>query len=141
MAVNVQEIKKDASRHVALCMCVFVGILCIARCVMAIMKTPYSLAIGLPIAVGFVYAVFETVIVTMVWLRTATLHLDRLQVFHTASSGFRILVVLVILLIEYLCVGRSGIIPYFLWMVGYYLVALVLHTVFFTRENSKLFSK
>ncbi len=139
--MNVAEIKSDASKHVALCMCIFVGILCLARCGMAIAKVSYSLAIGLPLAVAFVFAVLETIVVTMLWMRTATYHLDRMPTFHTASSGFRLLTALVIMFVAYLIVGRAKMLPYVAWMMLYYFAVLILHSVFFSRENHKIFSQ
>ncbi len=137
--LNVAEIKGDASKHVGLCMCVLIAIVCLSRCGMALMKLSYSLDVGLPMIVGFVFGVVETIVVTMLWLRTATLHLDSMPTFHSATSGFRVLAALAVLGVVFLVVGRQGIRPYFVWMAIFYVVLLVLHTVFFARENVKLY--
>ncbi len=139
--MNVAQIKNDASKHVALCMCVFVAILCIARCVMSIAKMGYSLSVGLPLGIAFVFAVIETILITLLWMRTAVYHIDRMPTFHTASSGFRLLAALVVLLVAYIIVGRENILPYFAWLMLYYFAALVLHSVFFSRENNKIFDE
>ncbi len=139
--MNVAEIKNDAGRHVATCMCVYVAVLCIVRCVMSLLKTGYGLSTGVPLIVAFLFAVAETILVTMLWLRTALGCLDRMATFHTASSGFRMLAALAVLLVAYLVVGRNGIMPFFAWMLLYYFLALVLHSVFFSKENAKLYGR
>ncbi len=138
--INVAEIKSDASKHVAVCMCTLIAIVCLVRCGMAILKVSYSLAIGAPLMVGFVFGVVETIVVSMLWLRTATRNLDGMPTFHSAVSGFRVLAALAVLGVAYLVVGRQGMRPYVVWMGVFYVALLVLHTVFFSRENVKLYN-
>ncbi len=132
-------IKNDAGRHVAICMCVFVVVLCAVRCIMSLLGASYSLSAGAPLLVAFVFAAVETIVVVMLWLRIALNHPARLPVFHTASSGFRMLAALAVLFAAYLVVGRGGILPYFAWMLLYYFLVLILHSAFFSRENGKLY--
>ncbi len=135
------EIKNDAGRHVAVCMCVFVVILCVARCVMSLLHTAYGLSAGMPLITAFLFAAVETIVIVMLWLRTASAHIDRLPVFHAASSGFRVLAAIAVLFVVYIIVGRGKMLPYVVWMVVYYFAVLILHSAFFSRENGKLFDK
>ncbi len=137
--MDVQQIKNDAGRHVALCMCVYVAIVCVARCAMQLMHAEYGLKAGLPLILAFLYAVVETVVVVMAWLRTALANPERMPAFNTASTALRMLSALAVLFVEYLVVGRDGMLPYFAWMVLYYFAALILHCVFFSREMKKLY--
>ncbi|MCD7714014.1 MAG: hypothetical protein LUI08_03680 [Prevotella sp.] len=135
-----KQIKNDAGRHVATCMCVYVALLCVVRCVMTLLKMGYGISIAVPLIVALLFAVVETVAVTMLWLRTATLHPDRLTNFHTAVTAGRMLGALVVMFVAYLFVGRDGMLPYIGWLLLYYFAALILHSVFFSRENKKLYS-
>ncbi|MCD8282109.1 MAG: hypothetical protein LUC22_02520 [Prevotella sp.] len=133
------NIKNDASRHVALCMCVYVALLCVARCVMSLLHVGYGMSVGAPLIVAFLFAVVETVLVIMLWLRTATYHIDRLPNFHTAVTASRMFAALVVMFVAYLIVGRDAMLPYVGWLALYYVVALILHSFFFSRENGKLY--
>ncbi len=136
-----KQIKNDAGRHVATCMCVYVALLCVARCVMSLCHVGYGLKVAVPLIVALLFAVVETVVVTMLWLRTATNHVDRLPNFHTAVTASRMLGALIVMFVAYLIVGRDKMLPYIGWMLLYYFAALILHSVFFSRENGKLYER
>ncbi len=136
---RVREIKESTSKHVGLCMVVYVLIVCAARCLMCVKEIPYDLGVGMPLIIAFVFSVIETIVVMLLWLRIALSNISGLQTFHTAVSAIRLLAILAILFVVFLIVGRAAMKPYALWMVAYFFVLLILHSSFFARINNRLY--
>lgn len=91
-----------------------------------------------PIMVGAGYSAIVAVICAFVWQWVASKHADYLPNFHTAVSAFRMLAALVVITVVYLQVGREQITPYILTFMGFYVVMLGYHALFFTKINSHL---
>lgn len=90
-------------------------------------------------SIAAVFSVFELVVLTMLWKWVAIKHLDFLATFHTASSGFRMFLVLVFLGIVYAVVGKDAMAPWVVAFMVNYFVLLILHSIFFTKMVNKLF--
>ncbi len=133
------EIKKDTSQHMVQGFIVFALVYLVTYGVMVITHRSSSATL-LPLAVAAVFAIAETMVLLPLWCNIATRHIDRLPVFYNASAGLRFVAVLLILFVAYLVVGRGNMLPYVLSLLLYYVVLLVLHSVFFARENSRLFN-
>ncbi len=147
---NEKTIKNDASRHIGTCMVVNVILLCVARVVLKYVAPDYTIDVALPLVIAFLYAVLESLIVTALWSRTvlkslrnggiSSLH-SPLSTFHTALSGLRLLAILALLFIIYLAVGRERILPFFIYIMVFYFAMLITHTLFFSRQNKKIYEK
>ena len=87
------------------------------------------------------FSFVELFVVVHLWKWIASSHLDYLSIYHTAVSGFRMLLVLIILGIMTMVVGRDNIAPYAIAFLAYYTVLLILHSVFFAKMTNKLFTK
>lgn len=85
------------------------------------------------------FSFLELNVVTWLWSWIAARHLDYLSTYHTAVSGFRMLLVLAILGIMTAVVGRDNVTPYVVAFIVYYFLLLVLHSVFFARMANKLY--
>ena len=88
----------------------------------------------MPIVVTCLFSVFETVALSLVWRWVALSHADSLPLFYSASSGFRMLFALFILTAVCLVVGRDAMAPYVIVFVVNYIVMLVVHSRFFTKQ-------
>lgn len=85
------------------------------------------------------FSFLEINAVTWMWSWTVAKHKDYLLTFHTAVSGFRMLLVLVILGIIAAVLDRDQVVPYVVAFLAYYFVLLILHSLFFTKMANKLF--
>lgn len=85
------------------------------------------------------FSFLEINAVTWMWSWIVAKHKDYLSTFHTAVSGFRMLLVLVILGIIAAVLGRDQVVPYVVAFLAYYFVLLILHSLFFTKMANKLF--
>ncbi len=140
---NMEElgIKKDARRHLVICIDILIVMYLLPRLTTRFVLTEYSALTEAPLIVAFVFSIVESIAVVRLWQWVATRHLDYLPTFHAACSGFRILATLILLLAVYLIVGRENMLPYFAWILVYYFILLVLHSVFFSKEAKKIFKE
>ncbi len=134
-----KELKKDALRHAVICIDVLCAMYIIPRLVVTFLLPEYKEACSEPLLIAFLFSLVECPLVAYLWCKVAVGHKDFLPTFHTACSGFRMLLALALMLIIYLNVGRGAMLPYFLWIGVFYFVVLVLHSMFFTREANKIF--
>lgn len=136
-----KEIKKAASFHMVRCILVasvlMIGVHVLFR---HVFFSFYSEGMkALAVAAAFGYA--ESIAVPKLWQWVASSHKNFLSTFHTAVSGFRMLLVLVVLGIVCIVVGRDAMVPYVVVLLAYYLVLLIMHTVFFAKMTHKLYNK
>jgi len=68
----------------------------------------------------------------------ASRHKDYLTSFFTGTSGLRFLLALAILGIYYMVAGNAGMTTFLLVFMVYYLVALIHHSVFFSRLSKRI---
>ena len=133
------EIKKQASRHMLICLLT----ICVIRGITMVITKNHLLAESVlhdkACSIAAVFSVFELVALTMLWKWVAIKHLDFLATFHTASSGFRMFLVLVFLGVVYAVVGRDAMAPWVIAFMVNYFVLLILHSIFFTKMVHKLF--
>lgn len=132
-------IKKDAKRHLVICLDILILMYLLPRLATMFVLTQYNAVTGAPLITALLFSIVESIVVTRIWKWVATRHASSLPTFYTACSGFRILLALILLLAVYLIVGRDQMLPYFLWILVFYFVLLVLHTLFFSREMRKIY--
>lgn len=133
------EIKKQASQHMLKCL-IFI---CVVRGITMVLTKYHLLDESLlhdkACSIAAVFSVFELVVLTTLWKWVATKHLDFLATFHTASSSFRMLLVLIVLGIVCAVVGRDAMVPWVVAFMVNYFVLLILHSIFFVKMVQKLF--
>ena len=133
------EIKKQASQHILLCLLA----ICVVRGITMVFTRYQLLDASLlhdkACSIAAIFSVFELVVLTTLWKWVAIRHLNFLATFHTASSGFRMFLVLVTLGVIYAVVGRDEIVPWVIAFMVNYFVLLVLHSIFFAKMVNKLF--
>lgn len=136
-----KEIKKSANSHMLKCLLASIVVLVITQLVLKyFFLSNYSVGMkALTVATAFAFA--ESVAVPKLWQWVASGHRNFLSTFHSACSGFRMLLVLAVLGIVCAVVGRDAMVPYVVVFMIYYLVLLIMHTVFFAKMTNKLFKK
>lgn len=136
-----KEIKNEARSHRLVC---YISI-CLLRIAMMLLNRNNILPAGwlteITAAYAAFFALFEAVTISLLWKWIATKHLDFLATFHTATSGFRMLLILIILGVIAAIEGRDNMLPWVIAFMAYYFVMLVLHSVFFTKMANKLFKQ
>ena len=95
-------------------------------------------ALAAPVIVTLAYSVLESIVSSSVWCWVALNHQDSLPTFYTALSGFRMLVALAFLAAVYIVVGRDAMLPYVVVFFLNYVVMLILHSSFYTRQTRAL---
>ena len=133
------EIKKQASQHILLCLLAICVVRGITMVITRYQLLDASLLHDKACSIAAIFSVFESVILITLWKWVATKHLNFLATFHTASSGFRMFLVLVTLGVIYAVVGRDEIVPWVIAFMVNYFVLLVLHSIFFAKMVNKLF--
>jgi hypothetical protein len=133
------EIKKQASQHMLVCLLAICVLRGITMVITKYQLLDASLLHDKACSIAAIFSVFELVILTTLWRWVAIRHLNFLATFHTASSGFRMFLVLVTLGIVYAVVGRDAMIPWVIAFMANYFVLLVLHSIFFAKMVNKLF--
>ncbi len=88
--------------------------------------------------IAVTFGLIETMVLMKIWLRVVLKTPDSLPTFYTASSGFRMLAALAMLLVVYIFVGRDAMLPYFLVFVLSYFLVLILHSLFFKKMTERL---
>ena len=136
-----EQIRKNAVRHLWICAlsvaALHIALIVVCKCFEIKEISIYAKASSWAVAFSFV----ELFVVVHLWKWIASSHLDYLSISHTAVSGFRMLLVLIILGIMTMVVGRDNIAPYAIAFLAYYTVLLILHSVFFAKMTNKLFTK
>lgn len=136
-----KEIKNEARSHRLTC---YISI-CVIRIAMMLLNRNSILPEGwlteIAAAYAAFFALFEAVTISLLWKWIATKHLDFLATFHTATSGFRMLLILIVLGIIAAIEGRDNMLPWVIAFMAYYFVMLILHSVFFTKMANKLFKQ
>ena len=85
------------------------------------------------------FSFLELNAVTWMWSWIAARHKDYLSTYHTVVSGFRMLLVLIILGIIAAVIGRDQAVPYVVAFLAYYFVLLILHSLLFAKMANKIF--
>lgn len=136
-----EQIRTNAVRHLWICAlsvaALHVALIVVCKCFEVKEISIYTKASSWAVAFSFV----ELFVVVNIWKWIASSHLDYLPTYHTAVSGFRMLLVLIILGIITVAVGRDNVMPYAVAFLAYYAVLLILHSVFFAKMTNKLFIK
>ena len=136
-----EQIRKNAVRHLWICAlsvaALHIALIVVCKCFEIKEISIYAKASSWAVAFSFV----ELFVVVHLWKWIASSHLDYLSIYHTAVSGFRMLLVLIILGIMTMVIGRDNIAPYAIAFLAYYTVLLILHSVFFAKMTNKLFTK
>lgn len=89
-----------------------------------------------PLAVSLCFFVPLQVAEAMIWRKVAGSAPDALPNFFTAVSGFRMLLALAVLTGCCLVAGRDAMLEYCLVFMGFYVVLLVHHSLFFAKASS-----
>lgn len=90
-----------------------------------------------PLAVSVGFSVIVNLTDVLIWSRIAKQCPDYLPIFYTSSSGFRMLLALMVMLVYYLVTESGGMLPFFAVFMSYYFVFLINHVVFFTHVSRK----
>lgn len=92
----------------------------------------YGLVI--PLIVSSIFTLLIALLYSILWRQIATKHPDSLTAFYTASSGMRMLLALVTMFVYYLITGRSEMLPFVIIFMAFYIVMLIYHTIFISKE-------
>lgn len=140
-AQELRGLRKSAGRHMSRCLIVVLAVMIGTQLVLKnTLPDIYTEGMkALTVSAAFAFA--ESIAVPAIWLMVATRNKQFLSTFHTACSGFRMLLVLAVLGIVCAVVGRDAMVPYVVIFMIYYLVLLIMHTVFFAKMTNKLFKK
>lgn len=91
-----------------------------------------------PSAVGYVFSFIFYISNGWIWYWVASRHKDYLTSFFTGTSGLRFLLALAILGIYYLVAGKEEMMTFFLVFLGYYIITLLHHSIFFSRVSKRV---
>jgi hypothetical protein len=95
-------------------------------------------SVQVPSHVGCLFMLVFYISDGWVWYWVASRHKDYLTSFFTGTSGLRFLLALAILGIYYAVAGNAGMMTFLLVFMVYYLVALIHHSVFFSRLSKRI---
>lgn len=118
-----------------LCIALLCGIACYVTTLIAdsaVSMTAISSS-SVSAAFFFIFVVTEG----LVWRKVAKSHPDSLPTFFTATSGFRLLLSLAVMLGYYIACGRESMLTFFLVFAAFYVVLLLHHTIFFARVSNR----
>lgn len=93
-----------------------------------------SYGLVMPLIVSSIFTLLIALLYSILWRHIATKHPDSLTAFYTASSGMRMLLALVTMFVYYLITGRSGMLPFVIIFMAFYIVMLVYHTIFISKK-------
>ncbi len=91
-----------------------------------------------PLVISVVFSLFASITIGMVWNRVAKKSPDSLPTFHTAVSGFRMLLALVVMFVYYLVDMTDSMTTFFLVFLAFYFVMLGQHVMFFSRVSKQV---
>lgn len=86
-----------------------------------------------PLIVSVAFSVVVGAAEIMIWRKLARKGLETQSTFFTAVSGFRMLLALATLLGCYIFAGRGAMMEYCLVFLGFYVVLLIHHSMFFSQ--------
>ena len=92
----------------------------------------------IPTIVGALFSLFVSYAEAFVWRWVAGKHPDNLPTFYTATSGFRMLLALVVMFVYYLVAGREYMMDFFFVFIVFYLILLVHTSIYFARLSRRL---
>ena len=138
MISNVGNIDKTCSKFIGsgmLCIALICGAACYVMTLIAehTVRTTAISSLSVSAAFFFIFVVTEG----LVWRKVATSHPDSLPTFFTATSGFRLLLSLAVMLGYYIACGREQMPTFFLVFAVFYTVLLLHHTIFFARVSNR----
>ena len=90
-----------------------------------------------PLIVSCIFSLLISFSYSYFWRLIVTKHPDNLTAFYTASSGLRMLLALITMLVYYLVEGRSVVLPFVIVFMTFYFVMLIYHTIFFSKIASR----
>jgi hypothetical protein len=95
-------------------------------------------SVQVPSHVGCLFMLVFYISDGCVWYWVASRHKDYLTSFFTGTSGLRFLLALAILGIYYMVACNAEMTTFLLVFMVYYLVALIHHSVFFSRLSKRI---
>ncbi len=90
-----------------------------------------------PLVISVVFSLFVSITIGVVWNRVAKNSPDSLPTFHTAVSGFRMLLAMAVMFVYYLVDTTGSIITFFFVFLAFFYVMLWQHVMFFSRVSKK----
>lgn len=136
-----KEANKIASRYlrqnIFLTLGLYASLFFLSRLAVSLGIVDVTAAINIPLIVSALFSLLTSAAVGMLWQWVATAHEDMLTTFYTATSGFRMLLALLVLTVIYFIVGRQAMLPYVLVFMLFYFVTVGFHSFFFARLNNK----
>lgn len=133
--IEPKEINKAAYKHLAYC----VVVVSILNFISIVLAQHGNTAIYYASNSAWVFSLIEIIAVVLLWKWVVLKHFDYITTFHTAISGMRMLLVLVMLGIIYAFVGRAAMLPYVIVFGVFYFVLLVMHSIFFARQTKVIY--
>ncbi len=91
-----------------------------------------------PVIVSVAFSLIVDTADVLIWRKVAKSSPDSLPSFHTAVSGFRMLLALAVMFVYYLIVESGMMLSFFLVFFAFYVVLMTHHAWFFTRLNQRL---
>lgn len=127
------EIDKTARTYLRECIALTVVLYIIGYAVSWVFDIVNEL--NMPLIVSALFTLVCSATIGLLWQWVATSHKDMLTTFYTATSGFRMLLALVVLTVVYLIVGREAMLPFVMTFVIFYFISIGHHSIYFARKN------
>lgn len=90
------------------------------------------------LAASMMFVLIVELATALIWRWVVVKHQNMLPSFFTGVSGFRFLGALLMLLIGYLVVGRTGMMPFIVVFFVYYIASVVHHAIFFSSVSHQV---
>lgn len=78
------------------------------------------------------------IVYALIWYKVVTKHRDMLPTFYTSTSGFRMLLAMIVLAVWYFTAERTSMLTFFCVFLVFYMVSLVHHSIYFSRISNRL---
>lgn len=92
----------------------------------------------IPLMVSSIFSLVLSFSYSFFWRLIAIKYPDNLTAFYTASSGLRMLLALIVMLVYYLAAGRSLMFPFLVVFMTFYMAMLIYHAIFVSKVTNKI---
>ena len=82
------------------------------------------------------FVLIMSLMIGLIWRRTAKRAPESLPTFFTAVSGFRLLLALAVMFVYYL-IDKESMLSFFMVFMAFYIVSLAHHSIFFARVSNR----
>ena len=88
--------------------------------------------------ISSLFVLIIDIVYTLIWYKVVTKHSDMLPTFYTSTSGFRMLLALVVMAVFYFTADRAAMLTFFCVFIVFYMVSLAHHSIYFSTISNRL---